>query len=404
MLPIGWQSARGLRQVKLRWLGKSLWLGVCVLQLVACSALQQKAPLSATSVASQSSVEAASSSSDLNSSASSSAPAEIWPRLSANFVLEAGQGSRFQAKSAWFTKHPKHLAYLTRNSEPYIYYVVESLEQAGLPGEIALIPMIESAYNPKARNKSGPLGLWQFTRGTGRVLKLPDTAYFNGRLDAIASTDAAIAYLKTLNGLFEGDWLLTIAAYNAGELTIKRAMNRNRKAGKKTDFWHLDLPSYTEDYIPHLLALRDVIKQSEQYGATLLPVANQPVLARVKVPKPVSLAWAATAAETTEARLKQLNTGLLSKTTPPGEFWLAVPVSKKDTLIAALPTAPDIKPVAAALAVSPVPSQAVYRVKSGDSLWTIARKHGTSVKKLVSLNGLNPKKPLKPGQKLHLPK
>jgi len=165
---------------------------------------------------------------------------------------------------------------LLKRAKPYLYLVTKEVEKAGLPIEIALLPIVESAYYPFSYSHGTASGLWQFIPSTGRLYGLKETWWYDGRRDVLASTKAAVKYLKNLNKLFKGDWLLAIAAYNSGPGRVQKAVRKNKKLGKKADFWHLDLPSETKGYVPRLLAVAELIKSPSLYNQSVTSIDNQP--------------------------------------------------------------------------------------------------------------------------------
>lgn len=168
-----------------------------------------------------------------------------------------------------YQKQAKSLEQILSRSQPYMHHIVAELEKRRLPLVFALLPLIESAYNPKARSHMGAVGLWQLMPGTARAYGVKLSRSYDGRQDVFASTEAALDYLSYLAELFEEDWLLVLAAYNAGEGTIMRAIRRNEAANLPTDFWSLRLPKETQQYVPKLLALAELITKADMYGLSL---------------------------------------------------------------------------------------------------------------------------------------
>lgn len=198
----------------------------------------------------------------------------VWQRvqqgLSFNFINQA----RVHEQIQWYLQHPRYLQNSQRNAEKYLYAIVEQLHQANMPLDIALIPIIESGYNPNAYSSAKALGLWQFMPHTGKRFDLQQTDWVDDRRHITRSTEAAIRYFSYLHDLFDGDWLLAIAAYNAGEGRVARAIKENQRKGLATDFWQLTLPQETQDYVPKLIALSTMIKHAKQYNIKLPYVAN----------------------------------------------------------------------------------------------------------------------------------
>lgn len=387
----------------------------------------------------------------------------LWDEITDGFGFPAVSDVKVDKNLRWLSNNQRYLDRVTEQSKPYLYYIANELLENDMPTELALLPIIESAYNPFALSPSKALGVWQFMPQTGRNFGLKQNHWYDGRRDIVASTDAAVRYLKRLNAMFDGDWLLTIAAYNAGEGTIRRAIAKNRKLGKGTDFWSLSLSKQTQSYIPQLLALSKVIADPEKYDLELAEIPNNPYFTAVNVSSPIDLAQAARMADINPKELRNLNAGYNKWITDPtGPHQLLVPVADAAQFTLNLDKLPKIAPIQIAgdykvksgdtlgaiakrfgtsvgaiqsannlkssnlrigqslsipgqpLISSPYAIQAEqeiaqafqkspstsYTVKSGDSFWTIARKHGTSVKNLLKWNELSANAKLKPGQKL----
>ncbi|HJE28505.1 MAG TPA: transglycosylase SLT domain-containing protein, partial [Pseudomonas nitrititolerans] len=179
---------------------------------------------------------------------------DIWDRVRDGFKLQEYLGSnpRIEQQRLVFASRPESIEMVSERGAPYIHYIVEQLEERNMPLELALLPIIESSYNPFAYSPAQAVGLWQFIPSTGRHFNLQQTRWYDGRRDITASTTAALRYLTYLHGLFNEDWLLALAAYNAGEGTVSRAIERNQKRGLPTDYWNLPLPKETRDYVPKL--------------------------------------------------------------------------------------------------------------------------------------------------------
>ena len=195
----------------------------------------------------------------------------LWVRISDDMQFDPQENDRVRQQRDWLLRNDKHLATIASRAEPYLYLMVEEIERRELPMELITIPMIESMFDPHARSRSNAVGLWQFIPSTGRNFNLRQTNWYDGRRDVMASTDAAISYLSRLKEMFNGDWLLALASYNAGEGRVSRAIERNQKLGLPTDYWNLTLPKETQNYVPKLLALSQVILTPEAYGVSLSP-------------------------------------------------------------------------------------------------------------------------------------
>ena len=188
--------------------------------------------------------------------ANADAPDDLWERIRLGYQLDLSNLPKDAVEQRkWYIDNPNYLKAVFSRAEPFIYYVTEQLEQAGLPLELALLPIVESTYDPLAYSPSHAAGLWQFIPSTAKQFGLERNAWYDGRRDIVSSTKAAIKYLTYLNNRFDNDWLLALAAYNSGEGYVSKSISKNRKAGKPLDFWSIRLPKETRNYVPQLLAL-----------------------------------------------------------------------------------------------------------------------------------------------------
>jgi membrane-bound lytic murein transglycosylase D len=324
----------------------------------------------------------------------------IWNRVANGFGFPAADNSQINEQLQWFSNYQQHLNFVVHQSEPYLHYVVSQMEAKGLPLELTLIPVIESSYNPVAVSPGKNVGLWQFTLQTGKNFGLKQNKFYNGRKDAVASTDAAIRYLQALDKMFNNDWLLVVAAYNAGEGTVNRAIAKNKRAGKPTDFWSLSLPKHTKVYLPKLLALAKIIEHPEHYRLSIPAVADKPYFVKVELDKQIDLRQATKQVGVEASSLKKLNSGLTGwLTEPSGAFPLLVPVADAEKFTQALPNLPA--PAAAQIQLQQDDNKEnYYTVKAGDTLSSIARAHKVSTNTLLLLNDLSSKSIIKPGKKL----
>lgn len=319
---------------------------------------------------------------------------DLWPEIIKGYGLPQVADEKVAKHLRWFSNNQKYLDRVTEQSKPYLHYVANEMRKNDLPLELALLPIVESAYDPFASSPSKALGLWQFVPGTGRNFGLKQNQWYDGRRDLVASTDAAARYLKRLNAMFDGDWLLAIAAYNAGEGTVRRAIQRNRKQGKGTDFWSLPLSQQTQSYVPQLVALSKVVANPKKYDLELNKIPNTPYFTTVNVSSPIDLAQAARMAQIDPKELRNLNAGY-SKwiTDPTGPHQLLVPIADAAEFTLALEKLPKTAPMQLA---------GDYSVKSGDTLGAIAKRFGTSVAALQSANNLKSHN-LRVGQRLTIP-
>lgn len=307
---------------------------------------------------------------------------DAWARLRNDFQWQVDADKpRVQRWLEYYRKSPDNVAAIARQASPWLYWVMEELERRDMPGEIALLPFIESAYDPTAQHPGGATGLWQLMPGTGDALGLRRDWWYDGRFDVISSTRAALDYLQQqADQWYDGDFELALAAYNAGAGTVNRAIRRALAQGKSGSYWDLRLPRQTMSYVPKLLALSQIIARPDEYGINLPAIANKPAFARVQVPGQIDLEQAAKLAGVSEAKLEALNPGLLQDVTlPRGASTLLVPIQARETLITALADQP---PRAMA-------SWQRYRVKRGDTLSAIANRYAVPVSVLRQENRLN---------------
>ncbi|MDY7565669.1 transglycosylase SLT domain-containing protein [Pseudomonas sp. RTC3] len=337
-------------------------------------------------------------------------PQDVWERMRQGFQLQEGNGQnpRIDQQRLWFANNPSFLENAGERGSLYMHYIVERLEERNMPLELALLPVIESAYNPLAYSRSDAVGLWQFIPSTGRYFNLRQTSFYDGRRDITASTIAALDYLTRLHDMFNGDWLLALAAYNAGEGTVSRAIERNQKLGLPTDYWNLPLPQETQDYVPKFLALSQVVLAPEAYGVNLNPIANQPYFQVVELNQRMDLSKVAAMADIDEDELFQLNPAFKKRMTVDGPQHLLVPTAKAQLLTASLS---NMKPqemvgwqqyrgTGDTLASLDKPTRSRnYRVKKGDNLVAIAKANKVEVKDLQHWNQLSGRN-LKVGQTL----
>ncbi len=305
---------------------------------------------------------------------------DLFDRMRAGFVLEEAQEPAIDQQLAWFEHNPEYLDRTFQRAQRYMYLIVTEVEARGMPLEFALLPVVESAYEPFAYSPSRAAGLWQFIPGTGVRFGLKQTWWYDGRRDVIESTRAALDYLQALHDQFDGDWLLAIAAYNVGEKTVQREYDRNRALGKPADFWHLNLPAETRAYVPKLLAMKRLMAEPERYGLDIAPVPNQPYFAVVDTGAQIDLKIAARLAGTGYDEIAALNPGFNRwATDPEGPHRMLVPIDNADGFELAL----------RALDPADRVRYATHVVTRGETLPSIARRYGTSVAVLSKVNELH---------------
>ena len=305
---------------------------------------------------------------------------DLWKRIGANLSIPRHlEHKAVKGRLAWYAKNQKYLDRVSERSRPYLYHVVSEVEKRGMPLELALLPIVESAFHPFAYSRSHASGIWQFIPSTGKIYGLKQNWWYDGRRDIVAATRAALDYLEKLNREFDGDWLLALAAYNTGERNVARAIRRNRKAGKNTDFFSLRLPRETRGYVPSLLAVAELVANPEQHGIVWQPVPDQQYFAQVNTEEQIDLAVAAELAGMNMDELYTLNPGFNRWATDPrGPHRLLVPVAREETFVEKL----------AALSPDERVNWESHRIKKGETLAGIAARYRTSVASLKSTNNL----------------
>jgi membrane-bound lytic murein transglycosylase D len=386
---------------------------------------------------------------------------DIWSRLRAEFALTHVEHERIQRELARYRAHPEGLTGTSGHAVPFLYLITDRVARRSMPGEVALVPFVESRYRPQARSPKSATGLWQIMPSTARRFGLDRNWWYDGRKDVVASTDAALEYLSYLNGLFDGDWLLTLAAYNAGEGRVRKAVSHNAKRGLPTSFWHLPLPKETRRYVPKILAVSRIVYDPDAYGIALADIPNQPVLGVARFRGQIDLTLAAELADVPLKSLFELNAGFRRWASPPdGPHELLLPteavagfegrlaaagpqtpvvwhshtVARGETLshiarhygvpvaairdtnrltgdriragsTLAVPRVGDPETLARMMAALPDRDasgnqRVTYTVRRGDSLWTIARRFGVSHRSLADWNDLSLTTVIRPGRKL----
>ena len=305
----------------------------------------------------------------------------VWEIYRKHTILNlADENPRIKTQRDWYAKHQSYLDRVTQRAEPYLYYIIQESIKRGLPSELALLPIVESAYDPFAYSHGRAAGIWQFIPGTGRAFGLKQTWWYEGRRDIVAATDAAMAYLESLNRQFDGDWMLALASYNSGAGTVRNAIKRNQRKGKPTDFWSLDLPKETRAYVPKLIAISQLFAEPEKYGITLIDYPFQPFFESIDIGGQLDLAMAAKMADINIDELYRLNPAFNRwATDPKGPHRLLVPVEKGEQMREELIKLPPEKRVA----------WARYTIQKGDSILSIAKHHNITPELLKQVNHLS---------------
>lgn len=344
---------------------------------------------------------------------------DLWPRVRAGMKLNRYASSRIDSKIETFRRDPAFLAKLSERARPYLHVVMSEIERRGVPAELALLPHVESRYNPAATSPKAAAGMWQFIPSTGRIMGLRQDEWYDGRRDVLASTRAALDYLQQLNRRLGGDWELAMAAYNCGPARVESAVVANRSRGLPTDFWSLNLPAETEGYVPQILAAARLVAEPAKYGMRLPAVPNSPQLEVVRTDRPVDLAQLAMVSGVGLSDLQRLNAGFKrGHTGPMGPTALVVPAGTGNRVTASLARA-QVMPASSLSATYPASSPVArmqsepralpqgegnaYVVRAGDTLRTVARTKGVDPADLADFNAMQPNEPLLPGQTLRIP-
>ena len=319
---------------------------------------------------------------------------DLFARIRGGFKFNEVDSAAVTRELDWFVANPEYVERSFRRAELYLYHIVSEIEARGMPLELALLPVIESAFEPYAYSQARASGLWQFIPGTGSRFGLKQNWWYDGRRDVVESTRAALDYLQYLHDEFNGDWLVAIAGYNCGEAAISRAIALNQAAGRPIDFWNLKLPAETRAYVPKLLAMKRLIASPESHGLTFSPIPNHAYFARVPTLGQIDLRLAAEIAGVTSEEVYELNPAFHRwATDPDGPHFLLLPADAAAAFEAnvALLT-PDER-----LRVSR------YSVHHGDSMASIAHRFHTTPQLVRELNDLPPKGALVVGTDLRVP-
>jgi len=304
----------------------------------------------------------------------------IWLHIQNGFRLEPHlDKALLQSELDWYSSNKGYMDRVMKRSEPFLYYILTEAEKRDLPTELVLLPIVESAFQPFAYSHGRAAGLWQFIPATGRLYGLKQNWWYDGRRDIHASTQAALKFLENLNKMFDGDWLLALAAYNSGSGTVQRAIRKNKKANKPTDFWHLSLPKETRSYVPKLLALKEIISNPQTYEITLRCIPYAPGFKMVDAGSQIDLALAAELADIDLDTLYSYNPAYNRwATSPSGPHTLLLPSENADLFTANIEALPESERM----------RWTRHRIKDGETLSHIAVEYNTTVQHLRTVNNL----------------
>lgn len=305
---------------------------------------------------------------------------DLWMKMQNQLSLEVPQNRKVIAQRNWYAKHQAYLDRVATRAEPFLYFIVSEIEKRQMPIELALLPIVESAFDPFAYSHGRASGMWQFIPGTAKRFGLKNNWWYDGRRDVIASTRSALDYLSFLHKTLEGDWLNAIAAYNSGEGRVLRAIKRNKRKHLPTDFWSLNLPRETSAYVPKLLALADLLKRPDEFNIRWKPIANQPKIVIIDAQTQIDIALAAKMADIPVGELHGLNPGYSQwATAPQGPHTFIIPIEKKALFEQQLAATPPKQRL----------SWQRYQIKVGDSLIKIANQFNTTPKVIRAVNNLS---------------
>lgn len=323
----------------------------------------------------------------------------VWQRLLSLYSLPDIENERIDRELNWYLRHPAYLARIQQRAEPYLHLILNEIEAKNIPGELALLPVVESAFLPEAYSKSDASGLWQFIPATGRLYGLQQNEWYDGRRDIYTSTKAATTFLKQLGETFDGDWYLALASYNFGKGNVRKAIEKNEDLNRSTDYWSLDLPKETADYVPRLLAIAKIFANAEKYNIDLQHIPNKPYCELVDVKSQLDLNKAAELANTPLNEFLKLNPGFnYSSTAPQGPHHLLIPVAKAQLFKQNLAQLPydervDLKryhdETAAQIRHEEIQTtSSQHKVKAGESLASIADRNNTTAQSIRQTNHL----------------
>ena len=305
--------------------------------------------------------------------------ADLWDRIRMQLSLEIPDNEQVRAHIEWFKSHPSYLDQISQQAAPFLYLIVEMIEARNLPVELALVPIVESAYDTFAYSHGSASGIWQFIPSTATSYGLEINWWYDGRRDVVASTQTALGYLERLHTTFDGDWLLAMAAYNAGQGRLARLIRSAESAGEPSDFWSLNLPRETQNYIPKILALASLLRDSEAHGVSWRYIANQPVTTVVELDNQIDLAQAADMAGMSLRDLHRYNSGYNRwATAPEGPHRLLLPINNAAQFTQQL----------AQTSPQDLMNWQRHQVQSGESLSRIAQRYGTTTRAIQQANNL----------------
>jgi membrane-bound lytic murein transglycosylase D len=318
---------------------------------------------------------------------------DLRQRIISGYTMPEVNSTYTGNHEAWYAARPDYVKRMIGRSQRYLYHIVVEVEKRGMPSEIALLPMVESAFNPVANSRTKASGIWQFMPATGKDFGLKQDWWVDNRRDVTAATNAALNYLQKLHGMF-GSWDLALAAYNAGEGTVQRAIDRNIKKGLPTDYASLPLPEETKNYVPKLQAIKNIMRQPENYGLNIDTIPNRPYFTKVTAPEKIDAKLAASLAEISYDEFVSLNPEynrpVITETGNVHEILLPISAA---TIFKTNLTTYD----------KPLVSWQTYHAKRGERMDKIAQKFGINVSQLRDVNDISNGKKLSGSQPILVP-
>jgi len=322
-------------------------------------------------------------------------PRDIWQRVRNGFQMAHFENSLVSDWENYYASRGEYFGRMVNNASHFLFHIVTQVERRNMPLEIALLPMIESAFNPVAYSHAHASGIWQFIPSTGRNYGLRQSWWYDGRRDVIAATDAALEYLQTLHGMFN-DWELALAAYNWGEGAVQRAIDRNRARGLPTDYQSLypGMPAETRNYVPKLIAVKNIIANPARFGLTLAPVPNEPYFEVVALQRHIDVARAAQFANMSLEEFRFLNPAHNKRVINSNVAQTVVLPKNRVTQFNANMHQHENQPLA---------SKRTHTVRAGERPETIAAQYGISVEELNRLNNFGGRRQIATGQTILVP-
>ncbi|OTA18482.1 membrane-bound lytic murein transglycosylase D [Xenorhabdus vietnamensis] len=336
---------------------------------------------------------------------SPTAQQDLWGHIRDELKMEIPDNSRVRAQQSYYLTNKKHFQSVMLQAEPYIYWIVDQLDERHMPMELVFLPLVESSFNPHATSYAKAAGLWQIIPSTGHHYGMTQDKWYDARRDVAASTAAALDMLQYLNTRFNGDWLLTIAAYNSGEGRVLRAIRENKAQGKPTDFWSLSLPRETTHYVPKILAVSNIVRHDEKFSSKFPKPNNQQALIKVEVGQQIMLSQAAELSGLSLTSIRAYNPGYKrGMTSPHGPHYIMLPKKNVGQFRTSLANKEILKDIRLAVTQNThkLQQKSSYTVRAGDTLSAIAKRFRTTHRELQRLNNLKTAGRLKIGQVLKI--